>query len=123
MTTEKKLTQQIEKLEEEKTTIVAFEKKAQAVMKRFRDLTLQKKKLEKQEKAIKAKLTELCEEHDIKSLDNEFVKISYIKGSETTSINLTRLKQQEPEAYEQLAQDYPKVITKRPYVRITAKEQ
>lgn len=80
-----------------------------------------KKKAEAEEKKLKQQLTDAFLENNIKTLDNDFVKITWVEGSESTSIDLKELQKKETELYDELLQDYPKTTVKKPYLRITVK--
>ena len=94
------------------------------------DLVLQSKQIQykkKQEelaeleKNAKAQLQEQMEKYGIISFKNEYVTISLVKGSTTTSIDLKALEEKEPELYNDLLNDYPKTTTKKDSVRIIVK--
>lgn len=91
------------------------------LMKNISKLAKTKKDLEVEDKVMRAELLKICEEHGIESIDNEFVKITKCKGSETTTVDLKKMEKVEPELYSELLADYPKTIIKKPYIRIVAK--
>ncbi|MDU7471642.1 MAG: hypothetical protein E7K92_27630, partial [Serratia marcescens] len=59
--------------------------------------------------------------HDVKQLDNDFVKISFVEGSESVTIDLKELQKNEPDLYDELLEDYPKTSVKKSHVRIVVK--
>ena len=124
----------------------AFEQQNLQVFKDISQITAQRKALEKQEKDIKVQLEEAMLEHDIKSIDNEFIKITRDEASETVTVDLKelgekesetfdelfedypirsldikRLEAAEPELYEELVEDYPKVSSRKAHLRFKVK--
>lgn len=74
------------------------------------NITKAKKELEDQEKEIKSQLETTLTEEGYK---DEFITISYSKPSETTSIDLKKLEEQEPDLFNELLADYPKVTSRK----------
>lgn len=101
--------------------VQVFENKYLAQMQQLQQLVSQKKELEKIEKDIKKELEEAMNKYNIKSIDNEFLKITRVEACELVSIDLTAMKKKEPELYEELLEDYPKVTKRNAYVRFTVK--
>lgn len=91
------------------------------IMRDMRQMLITKKQIEEQEKRAKARLLDLMEEYGVKSVDNEFVRITYVDGSESVSIDLKEMEKQEPSLYSELLHDYPKVSRRSPSIRITVK--
>lgn len=87
------------------------------VLRAITDITVQKKKLEEQEKLMKKKLQEAMEQHGIKSFENEHVKFLYVAPTTKTTIDSKKLKEELPE----IAQQYSKVSSVSASVRITVK--
>jgi ABC-type lipopolysaccharide export system ATPase subunit len=98
-----------------------FENQYLAKFKNLAEVTKQKKALEEQEKKTKAELEKLMDEYGIKSLDNQYIKIIRVAGSSTTSIDLKKLEEKEPDLYEELLEDYPKTTTRKATVRFDVK--
>lgn len=84
-----------------------FEQQNLQVFKDISQITAQRKELEKQEKDIKVQLEEAMLEHDIKSIDNEFIKITRVEASETVTVDLKELEEKESETFDELFEDYP----------------
>ena len=90
----------------------------------FEDLaanTRMKEALEEREKDLKEQLLIAMENNGITSIDNEIIRINYIAGSESVSLDTKALRAEEPELYHQLEQKYNKRSKKNPYVRFTVK--
>lgn len=119
-----------------------FEEKYIAVFKEMAAITAQKKELEKGEKKIKEELLEQFEKYAIDKLENDYIKITYVKGSETKTLDIEKFKEMEPdnyydflndfykkefdvdqlkakdpELYDELFEDYPKVSKRKGYLK------
>lgn len=93
-------------------------------LKRFEKLAevvKSKKALEALEKKIKGELEEAMNAYDIKTIDNQFMKVTNVNGSTTTSIDLAELKKKEPDLFEELITDYPKTTVKASYLTFKVK--
>ena len=101
--------------------VKVFENEYLEVFKELSKVTNTKKELEAQEKKIKANLEEAMDAYDIKSIDNQYIKITRVNGSTSTSIDLKAMEKEEPELYEELLEDYPKTTVRSGYVRFTVK--
>ena len=86
-----------------------FEEQYLVVMKGLSDAVKAKKKLEADEKKFKEQLGKVMDEYGIKSIDNEFLKIIRVAGSEgSQTVDLDKMKTEEPELFAELLADYPK---------------
>jgi len=101
--------------------VQVFENKYLAQMQQLQQLVNHKKEIEKTEKQIKKELEQAMNEYNIKSIDNEYLKITRVEASESVSIDLTAMKKKEPDLYDDLLKDYPKVTKRKAYVRFTVK--
>lgn len=101
--------------------VTVFENKYMSVMANIAALDKQVKTLQDQQKTLKADLEKAMNEYNIKSIDNEYVKITRVEATESKSIDLKALEKKEPELYDELLEDYPKVTKRKAYVRITVK--
>lgn len=72
-------------------------------------------KIVEKEKEIKAMLLQQMEEHQIKSHETEYLKISYVGETIRETIDTTKLKKDYPD----IAQNYLKVTKVKPNLRIT----
>lgn len=104
-----------------KNEIQVFENQYMEVFKELSNVTKTKKELEEQEKKIKANLQKAMDAYDIKSIDNQYIKITRVNGSTSTSIDLKALEKEEPELYAELLEDYPKVTNRKPYLTFKVK--
>lgn len=101
--------------------VQVFESQHLALLQNLANLVKSKKSLDEQEKHIKGQLELLMDEYCIKSLDCEYMKIGRVDATESTSIDLEALKAREPELYEELLRDYPKVTKRKAYVTFKVK--
>lgn len=91
-----------------------FEEKYLSVMKGLADAVIRKKCLEEQEKNFKEQLKKVMDAYGIKSIDNKFLKIIRIAGSDgKQTIDIDKMQKEEPELYQELVEDYPKVTRKK----------
>lgn len=98
-----------------------FESQYLQAFKNLKAVVEVKKKAEAEEKEIRKQLTDAFIEHDIKQIDNDFVKISFVEGSESVTIDLKELQKHEPDLYDELLEDYPQTSVKKSHVRIVVK--
>ena len=94
--------------------IIKFEEKYVEQFNKLSELKKQKDALEKIEKSVK-------DEFEIKSVKTDKITITRVAESVTTSIDLKALEENEPECYKGLLEDYPKITTKKAYVKFTVK--
>ena len=103
------------------TNLTSFENKYMVVMAEIAAVTKQEKEIAERNKKLKADLEKAMDEHDIKSIDNEFVKITRVTATNTKSLDLKALQESEPALYGELMEDYPKVSNRKASIRITVK--
>lgn len=105
----------------EKTALARFGEKQLAAFKALSDLKKTLKELEEKEKEIKASIQDAMEHYNVTDFQNQYISLKYIYPTETVTIDLTQLQNNEPELYEELLHDYPKKVTKKGYVRFTVR--
>lgn len=110
-----------EKFNEEEVQV--FNEQYLVVMKSIADLSKQKKAIEVQEKKLKAQFEKVFEEHGIKSLENDYLKITRVAaGADSTTIDLKAFEEKEPETFKDILKDYPKKVKgKAGYIRFNVK--
>lgn len=81
----------------EKTALAVMQKQEAAVIKAIADLTVQKKKIEEQEKVMREKLVAAMEQYGVQSFSTEFVKFTYKKASTRNTIDSAKLKKDLPD--------------------------
>lgn len=100
-----------------------FEAKYLPTIKNYAEVVKQKKAFEQAEKKFKAELEKVMSELKVKTVDCPFVKFTRVEaGDSKTTVDLDALKNKEPELYEELLADYPKVVKGRSaYVKFDVK--
>lgn len=98
-----------------------FKSQTLTVMRTLSAIKKQKDELEKTEKEFRTALQEAMDKYNIVKFENEYVKISEVKGSVTKTIDLKKLQDHEPELYDELLHDYLKTTERKPSIRITIK--
>lgn len=102
----------------EETALVAMQTEAAAIITDIANLTLQKKKIEDQEKEMRVQLMAAMEKYGVKSFENETVKFTYIAPTTRTTIDSKALKKDLPD----VAAKYSKTSNVSASVKITVKE-
>lgn len=102
-------------------SIEKFNETAMEPMRSLAQVMKAKRELEASEKAFKEELLARMEEYGVKSVDNEYVKITYVPASASTSLDLKALELEEPELYADLLADYTKTTKRKASIRITVR--
>lgn len=103
------------------SNVELFQKQHLEVFKQLSEITKTKKQMEAEEKKIKAELEKAMDEYDVKSIDNNYIKITRIAESSSKSIDVKALQNEEPKLYGELLEDYPKVTNRKAHVKFTVK--
>ncbi len=101
----------------EETALATMQTEAAAIIQGIADLTIQKKKLESQEKKMKEQLQKAMETYGVKSFENNCVKFTYVAPTMENRLDSKALKADLPE----VAAKYTKQSPKAGYVKITVK--
>lgn len=101
--------------------IKEFEQHYLEMFEHLAEVTRQKKKLEETEAKIKKNLEEGMVMYDIKSIDNEYVRITRVEESTSVSIDMKEFQKKEPQLYAELLNDYAKTTTKKSYLMFKVK--
>jgi len=95
------------------------------VFKEISKVTNLKKSLEQQEAEFKEKLEKAMDQFEIKSIDNDYIKITRIAenpGKQT--IDIDKMKKEEPKLFDELLEDYPKITgKKKAYIKFEVKSK
>jgi len=103
------------------TEVTPFENKYMQVMCNIVLLESQAKELAEKQKQLKSELEEAMDQHNIKSIDNDYLKITRVEASSSRSIDVKKLEKEEPKLYGELLEDYPKVSNKKAYLSFKVK--
>lgn len=79
------------------------------------------REVKEMQESYKRELKNAMEKYNIKSIDNDLVKVTVVPESESTTVDLKTFKEKELDEYEALLADYPKVVKRSSYVRIKVK--
>lgn len=102
---------------EEADALAVMQKEKATVIQAIADLTVQKKKIEDQEKEMRAKLLHAMEQYGVKSFETPEVKFVYIAPTTRTTIDSAKLKKEMPD----VAAKYSKTSNVSASVKITVK--
>lgn len=97
--------------------MVAFEEKTLTVIQAIADIASKKKELEDQDKKMREQLEVAMEQYNIKSFENDLVKITYTEPTTRASVDSAKLKKNYPDIYLECY----KVTNVKGSVRITVK--
>lgn len=103
------------------SAVKKFEQENLAVFRRISELAAQKAAIEETDKKLRAQLVDAMEKYGIEKLDNQWLSITKVAGSQSTGIDLKAFQKAEPRNYADLLADYPKVTRRAAYVRIEVK--
>lgn len=90
----------------------------------FKELALledEAKEIKKRQDEVKADILEAMEKNNIKSFENDFVKITYVAATESWIVDWKAFEFEEPEMYEEIAKKYNKRRTRKAYVKVTTR--
>lgn len=90
----------------------------------FKELALledEAKFLDKRRKEVKAEILELMEKNNIKMVENDYVKITYVPETVTFGVDMKAFELEEPELFEEVAKKFNRETVRKPYVRITTR--
>ena len=114
---DKKVLEECEELEHVETEVVTLDQKVPQAIKAMTDMLTQQKALEQQISDMREVIKAAMEQYDVKSFENDNVKITYVAATERKSIDSTKLKKEHPE----IAEAYQKVSSVKATVKIEIK--
>ena len=106
-----------EELEQTKAEVVTLDQKVPEAIKAMTNLLVQQKEIERQVSDMRDTLKVAMEHWNIKSFENDDIKMTYIAATERKSIDSTRLKKEHPE----IAEAYQKTSQVKATVKIEIK--
>ena len=106
-----------EELVQDNTELVTLDKKVPEAIKAMTNLLVQQKEIERQVSDMRDVLKVAMEHWNIKSFENDDIKITYIAPTERKSIDTTKLKKEHPE----IAEAYQKISQVKSTVKIEVK--
>lgn len=111
------MTANCEEAYEEESELQVMESAVPDAIRVITEITVQKKKLDEQEKIMKQKLQEAMEKYGIKKFENDKVVFTYTAPTTRTSIDSDKLKKEHPD----IAKECSKVSKVSASVRIKVK--
>lgn len=101
--------------------IEVFGERYLATMQRYAELEKTIKELNETKDNVRAELKDAMEHYGIRSIDNEYVKITLVAPSVSVSLDSAALRIARPDQYEELVQRFPKRIERKSSLRVTVK--
>ena len=106
-----------EELVQDNTELITLDKKVPEAIRAMTNLLVQQKEIERQVSDMRDVLKVAMEHWNIKSFENDDIKITYIAQTERKSIDTTKLKKEHPE----IAEAYQKISQVKSTVKIEVK--
>lgn len=100
---------------------VAFSDKYIATLQRYADLETTIKELEETKKKVRAEIQEAMEFYGVRSFENDFLKLTLVAPSVSTTIDTKALRISDPDTYDTLMEKYPKVTERKQSLRVTTR--
>ena len=101
--------------------LTVFSDKYLTMMKQIAAHEMELKKLKEESDEMRYKLMEAMDANNIRSFENDILKMTLVAPSVSTTIDTKALRLQDPDTYEELLEEYPKVTERRQSIRITIK--
>lgn len=101
--------------------MTVFNHNYMATMQRYVELEETIKELEQTKKDVRSELKKAMEFYNVRTIDNDLVRITVVPPTESVTINTKALRIDRPEVYEELIESYPKRTSKDSYLRVTVK--
>ena len=102
---------------QEETELQVMQSAVPEAIRIITEITIQKQKLEEQEKLMRKKLLEAMETFGVKKFENEHIAFTYVAPTTRTSIDSTKLKKKYPD----IAEECSKISNVSASVKITVK--
>ena len=99
--------------------ISLFNNNYMATMQRYADLESTIKELTETKDKVRAEIQRAMEDYNIRSIENDILKITLVAPSVSTTIDTKALRMRDPDTYEDLLDEYPKTIERKQSLRIT----
>lgn len=101
--------------------ITLFNNNYMATMQRYADLEQTIKELTETKDKVRAEIQRAMEDYNIRSIDNDIVKLTLVAPSVSTTIDTKALRISDPDTYEDLLDRFPKTTERRQSLRVTIK--
>lgn len=100
---------------------ITFNRNYLATMKRYAELEATVKELEMAKKAVRSEIKDAMKAYNVRSVDNEYVKITLVAPSTSVSIDTAALRIARPDQYDELMERFPKITKKDAHIRVAVK--
>lgn len=100
---------------------LTFNENYLATMQRYAELEKTVKELEETKKKVRAEIQEAMEAYGVRSVDNDFIRISRVSPSYSISVDTAALKIANPDLYEELVAKYPSKTERKASLRVKLK--
>ena len=90
----------------------------------FREMALledEAKDIKKRQEEARETILRAMEKHNIKSFENDYLKVTYVSESESWSVDWKAFEFEEPEMYEDIARKFTKKRYRKAYVKVTVR--
>jgi len=98
---------------------ITFGQEYMPIFKELAYMEEEAKALKRKLDAAKAEILKAMEENNIKEVENDFVKITYVPATESWAVDWKAFEFEEPEMYEDIAKKFNKKKFRKAYVRVT----
>ena len=100
---------------------LVFQDRYMATMQRYAELEKTITELEETKKKAREELQEAMEYYNVRSIENDYVKITLVAPSVSTTIDTIALRAQKPDLYDMLVDKFKKVTERRASLRVKVK--
>jgi predicted phage-related endonuclease len=90
-------------------------------MQKLAELETAKKEIEETSKQVRAELLKAMQDNNLVKVENDYVAITRVAASDSTTLDTKKMKQLEPDKFFELLDEYPKHIVKGESIRIKVK--
>lgn len=88
------------------------------LLEKLYELTIKKKEIEAELKEINEKILNDVDNFD---LEDEKIKVSIVPATSYKTLDMTKVKNKEPELYKELLDVYPKEVIRKAYLKVKIK--
>lgn len=101
---------------------ITFEKNYLATMQRYAELEKTVKELQETQKQVRAEIKDAMKHYNVRSVENDFVKITRVESSTSVTIDTAAIRMARPEQYEELLARFPKTTHRESHIRVVVKK-
>lgn len=101
--------------------LTVFQDKYMATLQRYAELEQTIKELDDTRKAVRSEIQEAMEFYNIRSFDNEVLRLTLVAPSVSKSIDSSALRIAQPDLYDELIAKFPKTVVRKQSLRVKLK--